>query len=162
MTNTWVISYVRLGQFCNAISAGWNQSGVENDRCDQAIPLVVNGDPLFGKTVGASVESSLFCDEPITSPGVWYSLATDNETWMEVGLCEMENFDVDGSTSGFDTLISVFEGSCDSLICVGSNDDFCGYQSLFQWNAKAGVTYYILVSWTLYVQPESLDSSHAS
>ena len=94
------------------------------------------------------MESSVVCnDAPITSPGVWYSLTTDNETWVQVGLCEKEQTDFGGS-SAFDTQLSVFEGSCDSLLCIGSNDDFCGFQSAFQWNAKAGVTYYILVRWT--------------
>jgi hypothetical protein len=89
-------------------------------------------------TIGASFDQVLdgFCGEEITAPGVWYSLVgTGHET--AVGLC-------DGTD--YDTKISVFEGSCDDLICIGGNDDFCDFKSAFSWIAEVGVTYYILVS----------------
>ena len=94
---------------------------------------------ILGTTVGASMENLSFCGATIRSPGVWYSLATENETSVQVGLCEETTY-----SGGLDGQISVFEGSCANLICVGGNNEFCG---AFQWDAKAGVTYYILVSW---------------
>jgi hypothetical protein len=52
--------------------------------------------------------------------------------------------------TNYDTKISVFEGSCGGLVCVGGNDDDFGlpctnFQSRLTWCSTAGATYYILV-----------------
>jgi hypothetical protein len=47
-----------------------------------------------------------------------------------------------------DTQLSVFSGvDCQAAqgVCVGGNDDYCGFQSEVTWCAQAGVTYHILV-----------------
>ena len=82
------------------------------------------------------MEEISFCGESITAPGVWYTLEGTGIA-TAVGLCEEANFD---------TKMSVFQGSCDDLVCLGGNDDFCGFQSAYGWDAEVGVTYYILVS----------------
>lgn len=89
-----------------------------------------------GSTNGASWDGIATCGEEITSPGVWYTI-TGTGVEGAVGLC---------TGTEFDTKISVFEGSCDNLSCIGGNDDFCGLQSAFSWFGETGVTYYILVS----------------
>ena len=57
---------------------------------------------------------------------------------IAIGLCTETFLD-------FDTKISVFENSCDNLVCVGGNDDWCGLQSAYGWVSESGRTYYILV-----------------
>ena len=110
---------------------------MSNDRCDEAIPVTIGGSPEIGSTLGATSDELLsFCGTPITAPGVWYRLV-GNGLATEVRLCE---------GTGFDTQVSVFQGSCDSLVCIGGNDDFCGHQSAYQWDSEFGVTYYVLVS----------------
>ena len=119
------------------LAAGFNNHSVpENDQCEQAFPIYPNGAPKIGTTAGATLEEKLFCDTSITAPGVWYSLVGSG-TLTQVRLCE---------GTFFDTQVSVFEGTCEILFCVGSNDDFCSLQSAYLWYAKFGVTYYILVS----------------
>jgi len=51
------------------------------------------------------------------------------------------------------TGIEVYTGSCSNLIYVANNDDFCGDQSLVQFEADSGVTYYI--RWSGYFTSES-------
>jgi len=109
-----------------------------NDVCEQAIALEIDsGTPVPGTTVGATVSKvpDDFCGEIVESPGVWYSVLGTGKG-IAVGLCLDTNFD---------TRISIFEGSCDSLVCVGGNDDWCGLQSAFGWVSKNQTTYYILV-----------------
>ena len=69
-----------------------------------------------------------------TAPGVWYSLAGDG------GLLRVEAC---GST--YDTRLSLFEGDCGSLVCVISNDDACGLQSMVEWPSVEGAEYLLLV-----------------
>ncbi|MEC8933820.1 MAG: dockerin type I repeat-containing protein [Planctomycetota bacterium] len=47
--------------------------------------------------------------------------------------------------SVYDTRLSVYEGNCDAPLCVTSNDDACGLQTVVEWNAEEGVIYWILV-----------------
>ena len=47
--------------------------------------------------------------------------------------------------SDFDTIIGVFESSCDFYSCVTSNDDSCGTQSSLQFCALLDVEYYIII-----------------
>ena len=110
---------------------------MSNDRCDEAIQLTIGGGPEFGTTLGATSDELLsFCGTPITAPGVWYSVDGSGLA-TEVRLCE---------GTGFDTQVSVFQGSCENLVCIGGNDDFCGVRSVYGWDTEVGVTYYILVS----------------
>jgi hypothetical protein len=109
-----------------------------NDNCNQAIPLQVDsGVVVPGTTIGASMDEipNGVCGEKIDSPGVWYSV-TGTGMGIAVGLCQ-------GTT--FDTKISVFENTCDSLLCIGGNDDWCGTQSAYGWLSSNQTTYYILV-----------------
>ena len=70
-----------------------------------------------------------------TSPGVWYRLT---------GIGQQLRAETCGS--GFDTRLSVFEGSCEELACVTNNDDsLCGLQSVAEWTANQGDSYFVLV-----------------
>ncbi|MFP6633843.1 MAG: hypothetical protein VCD16_14515, partial [Planctomycetota bacterium] len=110
----------------------------ENDLCQDAqlLPLQAGGVvAVEGSTaVGATVDGENASCGASNAPGVWYSFA---------GTGEAVNAETCGSL--YDTRLSIFEGSCDALACVISNDDFCGLQSTVEWNTAAGVTYLVLV-----------------
>jgi subtilisin-like proprotein convertase family protein len=104
-----------------------------NDLCSGAI-AVACGDVVSGTTIGASATDAPA--GPLTiSEGVWYSVVGTGGDFT-VSTC---------SAFGFDTEISVSEGSCGSLTWVGGNDDFCGLGSEYTFTSVAGTTYYIYV-----------------
>jgi hypothetical protein len=67
---------------------------------------------------------------------VWYSLVGTGTT-LTASTCT-------GATT-YDSKISVYCGTCTSLICIDGNDDACGLQSSVTWCAQAGATYLVLV-----------------
>jgi hypothetical protein len=128
------------------------QTPPENDVCIEAVPLALNGEPLNGSNVGATLDEAPSCfsfgfpDEFVSESlqGVWYSFVVGAEVDVVVHLC-------DKAASFFDTKITIFEGACNDLACVGENDDGgdtnfdCGLASAYGWLAEAGTTYYVLV-----------------
>jgi len=108
-----------------------------NDNCEGALFLQVDFEPVAGNTLFATMDTvpEQKCGEDITAPGVWYFVGGTGDK-LAASLC--------GSTD-FDSKISVFEGSCDALICIGGNDDFCNLQSAYEWESQEGKIYFILV-----------------
>ena len=132
-----------VGDACDNVIVDPNAP--ENDLCVDATELI------FAEEINAAGELSLsvtvegstfFASQDPEStgcgasnaPGVWYSLVGTGEG-MRAETC--------GSV--YDTRLSVYEGSCDAPLCVTSSDDACGLQSVVEWNADEGVTYWILV-----------------
>ena len=121
-----------------------NPAAPENDFCDEAIELVFEEEIDAAGRVGLSATvdgntseatpdpESSFCGAS-NAPGVWYSL---------VGTGELMRAETCGST--YDTRLSVYEGGCAELLCVTSNDDACGLQTIVDWEAVEGVTYLVL------------------
>lgn len=130
-----------------------------NDECIHAVgPMIISPASLngsletryLGTTVGASALQQGWnaCGgASITSPSVWYTV-TGNGAILAVQTCWP-------GTTSFDTKVTIFEGSCDNLICVGANDDVGRVQggcpdkpfaSLTKWKSQVGQTYYVLVS----------------
>lgn len=112
-----------------------------NNRCDGAIPVAV-GSTTKGTTVTAvhnADETGIYCGTTINSPGVWYRLSRGNGV-VTVDTCSFANYD---------SKISVFEGTlCGQLRCIDGDDDgCCGFSapSTVSWNARSGLTYYVLV-----------------
>ncbi len=107
-----------------------------NDLCANAIPIAC-GSTASGTTVNATVDNVTggTCGTSITAPGVWYTFTSPGTGNATVSLCG----------SSFDTKISVFSGTCGSLVCIGGNDDSCGLQSQLTFSATNGTTYYVLV-----------------
>ncbi len=94
------------------------------------------GDTVTGTTVGAAGDNVPFCGTSNgTGGGLWYALTPTAPGLVTASLCG----------SAFDTKLRVFEGTCDTLVCVAGNDDACGLQSEITFGAVAGTTYYILV-----------------
>jgi hypothetical protein len=107
-----------------------------NDLCANAIPIAC-GSTASGTTVNATVDNVTggTCGTSITAPGVWYTFTSPGTGDATVSLCG----------SSYDTKISVFSGTCGSLVCIGGNDDFCSLQSQLTFSATNGTTYYVLV-----------------
>ena len=109
-----------------------------NDVCIEA-ELIQFGDGLVATVAGSTAEGAT--QDPETgecggsnAPGVWFRLAGDGRR-LRAETC----------ASTYDTRLSLFEGACGELICVDSNDDFCGLQSMVEWSAMEGVDYLVLV-----------------
>jgi hypothetical protein len=49
-------------------------------------------------------------------------------------------------TEYFDSEMAVYDGSCDSLRCLSSNDDSCGLSSAITWSTVPGEEYFIRVN----------------
>jgi PKD repeat protein len=109
-----------------------------NDDCTGAIAIVCNT-PISATTTFATAEVGVAtCGTSITSPGVWYTVM-GNGGLITASLC---------SGTGYDSKLNVFSGDCANLVCVGGNDDGCGFpsvQSVYSWTGTAGTMYYILV-----------------
>lgn len=110
-----------------------------NDLCGDAIDIDC-GDLLTGTTTDATLDNVGFCGTSNTAPGVWYHYA-GTDAQVTVSTCN--------AGSNYDTKLTVFEGSCASLVCVGGNDDNCsaysGLLSTVEFTSVAGTDYYILV-----------------
>jgi len=111
-----------------------------NNFCSDAtlIDTSMLGEMITGSTFAATLD----LDNPSCAayfseaPGIWYQVVGTGE--------ELRASTCDPSTD-FDTQITVYSGTCDSLTCVSTDDNSCGVQSSVAWLADAGVTYYILV-----------------
>ena len=88
-----------------------------------------SGTSNFPPFCGTSAPSS-------SNTGVWYTYTTPMSGVFTVDLC----------ASTYDTKVWVYEGTCDALVCVAGNDDFCGTQSYIEFLVGAGETYYIFIS----------------
>ena len=130
--------------------------GADNGECAFAVGPLKPLSPIFGSTSGAAVKDNLpGCIDQITKevitvngPGVWYVLSGQG-TAAFVTTCL---FGLD-----FDTIITVYKGSCSDLVCVGANDDVTEVDSkspnwtvedlcsTVGWFAEEGITYYVLV-----------------
>jgi hypothetical protein len=113
----------------------------ENDVCsDVHEPLPTNGTVVLGSTVNAFDDGVVPCSSMSFSPGLWYKVVGTG-TGLMASTC--------GSATDFDTVISVYSGSCGDLKCVANNDDSdsCeGYgHSTVDWFAEEGVVYQIRV-----------------
>lgn len=114
-----------------------------NDACDDAVTL--SGElPVSGTTTGSSSKVAFAQSqcEPIEGAGVWVEYIGTGKL-VAITTCSEVGF--------FDTRLHLFEGSCGSLTCIDSNDDFFFENDQFpcsfiEFEATIGVSYKILVS----------------
>ncbi|MEM9992245.1 MAG: hypothetical protein AAF738_10810, partial [Bacteroidota bacterium] len=111
-----------------------------NDLCTAAT-IIGCDTTISASTNTATFDKVDFCGTNNTAPGIWYQLAGTNE-YITLSTCEVG--------TDFDSKISVFEGSCAALACVGGNDDdnSCGISaraSTVGFQSVTGKTYFILV-----------------
>ncbi|MCB0571619.1 MAG: hypothetical protein KDC66_17735 [Phaeodactylibacter sp.] len=119
----------------NATCLSVSCTGVDNDLCANADPLVCGGPTLAGNMgLATANDAPGGCGEGGngSDPGVWFSF-TGNGQWTTVST----------SGSNFDTQINIFQGNCGSLTCIGGNDDVSvgNVTSQFSFCAEAGVPY---------------------
>jgi hypothetical protein len=109
-----------------------------NNMCQDAMLL----DSKPGMTIGSTFAATVSYEAPIcstffsTAPGVWFRVNGEGVN-LRASTCDPE--------TDFDTQISIYDGSCDKLRCVNTDDNSCGLQSSVAWTAVAGLTYYIYV-----------------
>lgn len=111
---------------------------VTNDSCGTATTLRC-GNVYTGSTETATNGDNPegFCGTIAFGPGVWFTLVGSDQSHT-LSLCN----------SDFDTELMVFEGSCDSLVCVGGNaesNNCPNGQSEFTFESETGKTYYVFV-----------------
>jgi len=109
-------------------------STILNDECATATPVAC-GTTVSGTNVNATFFNDSFCRNNNVAT-VWYALLGAGSA-VTVSTCA-------GAT--FDTWITVYTGTCGTLSCVGSNDDFCGLQSSLTFTASLGQVYYVAVT----------------
>ncbi|HRG58527.1 MAG TPA: GEVED domain-containing protein [Bacteroidia bacterium] len=114
-----------------------------NDLCDDAIPLNC-GDIAYGQNSNGGTSGGdpvAVCGGMSVSGinGIWYRVFGTGD-YFRVSTCN-------GTT--FNTKVAVYSGSCGSISCVASNDDFAGcgsgQQSEVSWQSVSGTDYFILV-----------------
>ena len=98
---------------------------------------------MYGSTVGAPVYSDGSCGSS-ESGSVWYSMTVAPATTVTASTCN--------SNTDFDSVLSVYSGSCQSPVCVAQNNDDrdctvtgAGASSV-TWTSSDTTTYYIGVS----------------
>ncbi len=107
----------------------------ENDLCADGIAITC-GSIVSGSTRNSTFDNVGTCGTSNTTGGVWYKFVGTGQG-VTASTCDFANFD---------TKLSVFEGSCEGISCVGGNDDDCpGFRSAVSWTSQLGATYYILV-----------------
>jgi len=108
-----------------------------NDSCQSsrviaALPFSDNLDT----TPATSAADPVSCSGGQDSNSVWYSVTAAADT----------TYGIDSLGSNFDTVLSVYDGSCATPNRVACNDDFAGTRSLLTFAARSGVTYLIEAS----------------
>lgn len=128
---------VRVGGSGNVSGLGsLSVTCIGNDLCGNAEPMVV-GSSVQGSTRGTTVNdfAGPNCGQGVVdSPGVWYSVVGTGDR-MRVAI----------PTASYDTRLTVYEGGCGSLSCVGDADNVAGTQESITWCSAPGVVYRILV-----------------
>jgi len=132
--------YVLLAGFSSESGVFTITMTLGNDLCTSPISLL-SGVPYSGDSTGATDEDNTAPNCGITfglSKGVWFTFNSGTNNRVTVSLC---------GTTGWDTVLRLFSGSCGSLSCVTSDDDGCSIQSVINnLVIVPSTTYYVLLS----------------
>jgi hypothetical protein len=119
---------------------GGGGGGVINDDCmtPKAISSVPYNDSINTQNAGSFSTDPVTCSGDPNTHSVWYSITPTVNTV----------YGVDTVGSDYDTVLSVFTGSCGSLAQIACNNDFGsaiseGKSSVLTFSATAGTTYLI-------------------
>ncbi|MFT4514595.1 MAG: hypothetical protein ACI91B_003307 [Planctomycetota bacterium] len=133
--NNGTPNYADLAWACDQHSLPYpgQTSGVANDECVDAVPLVDGTNSGFTSIGSFTSSPSWSC----ASGGndVWFSYTAGSTGTLSVSTCGL---------ASYDTAIQMFSGSCGSLTSIACNDDTCSLQSTVSASVSAG-TYYIRV-----------------
>lgn len=113
-----------------------NVTFAQGTSCENATPIVV-GTYSYG-TIDGTYQAGCFTAADVTA-GLWYSFTSATETVIRV------NTSIPANPTTGDSRISVYDGTCDALICVNASDDVSAtnYLTDLSFLAESGVTYYI-------------------
>ena len=124
-------------------STGGGGNAPANDACQNArlIPSVPFREDLDTRSATGSASDPISCSAGRDSNSVWYAITASTQTV----------YGVDTILSDYDTVVSVYTGSCGALTPVRCSDDFgsaigSANRSLLTFPVQAGVTYLIEVS----------------
>jgi hypothetical protein len=125
---------------CRAVQAAAVCSDLDCDGTGDLldVPVIIDG------TTDDAARPSFAppCSNVIDSAGVWYTVLGTGGP-MTASTCPL-----DGGGAEFDTRISVYGGTCDSLTCLDGNndgDEACGGGSRVTWPSIEGENYRVLV-----------------
>lgn len=108
-----------------------------NDNCMDAFGIS-DGVTVVANTDLAAIDDVPNCGQNTASLGIWYFI-NDGGTATDVV--------IDTFGSGYDTFLAYYTGTCDALVCEGSNDDAVGLQSEISFNTGGtGENIYILAT----------------
>ena len=118
-------------------------TGLPGDTCQS--PRVVAPLPYLDALDTRSATSS--SDDPVSCTGS----RDTNTVWYAITATATTVYGVDTSLSDYDTVVSVYMGTCGALTLVACNDDFGnppdnGNRSLLKFSGTVGVTYLIEAS----------------
>ncbi|WP_223033253.1 T9SS type A sorting domain-containing protein [Hanstruepera marina] len=114
---------------CNVTSGTLTDScPPTNDECDNAIPVVCDGNYL-GSTSAATDSGGNLAND------VWFSYT---------GSGVAEDVTLEFCDSGYDTLVRVYS-DCPATNQIAQNDDACGTRSTLTFSSDGTSTYYIMV-----------------
>ncbi len=129
------IFYGRLG-FLSSPPPGLSGDDCRSPRLITSLPY---SDAVDTRTATSSSDDPLSCSGGRDTNTVWYAITPAVAT----------TYGVDTTSSDYDTVVSVYRGSCVALTSVACNDDFgntSGNRSLLTFPAIAGATYLIEAS----------------
>lgn len=133
--NNGTPNYADLAWACDQHSLPYpgQSSGVANDECVDAIPLIDGTNSGF--TSAGSFTSSPSWSCASGGNDVWFSYTAVGSGTLSVSTCGL---------ASYDSAIQIFSGSCGSLSSIACNDDSCSLQSTATASVSAG-TYYVRV-----------------
>ncbi len=122
---------------------GGGGGGLANDNCQtpKAISSLPFNESLDTRNASSSADDAVSCSGGTDSHTVWYSITSSANTV----------YGLDTIGSDYDTVLSVFSGSCGSLTQIACSDDFGSAiaeskRSVLTFSATLGTTYLIQVS----------------
>ena len=111
---------------------------VGQSNCNNALPVAFNmiiTAPSYGAETGTPPTLLCGLDYGVASKGKWYSYTATADLSVRISSDLSQNNNVD-------TRLIVYSGTCDGLVCVGSNDDYNGSRgSAVDFAATSGTTY---------------------
>lgn len=103
-----------------------------------------NAQPVEAGTTEVSFSTGSQVPDPICTTG--QNNGANMGAWFAYTPTELYTATVSTAGTGVDTRVQIYSGTCNSLICVGGDDDSGGapdWSSIATFTAEAGVTYYI-------------------
>jgi hypothetical protein len=110
-------------------------AAAQNDECATAVALPPNTPTAFDTTIATLSPEPWTCAGS-TAPDLWYTYTPTAGTVSAT---------VETCGSGYDTALTVYDGTCGTLNQIACNDDFCALQSTIVFAVAPGTSYIVRV-----------------